>query len=172
MGLYNGYHFSTRTNHGDEIYCDNCGCEIFSGHPVVDGGYKRFCSMRCAREYADMNPLTSSSSGCFITTATCKSHNLPDDCHELTSLRAFRDNFMKKDEKMMAEVMEYYEIAPKICSNIDKLENSSEIYDSIWSEYLRDAVDSVDAGENQKAYEIYKNMVFDLKKRFLEEENV
>ena len=170
MGTYNGYYFDDSHILGpqfDNFYCDNCGCYIPPGHRYTTGGNRHFCGIRCFREWADMNPR---SDGCFITTATCKSRNLPDDCHELTTLRAFRDNFMKKDNEMKSEVMEYYEIAPSICSKIDRLENSSEIYDSIWKDYLCGAVDAVDAGDNLKAHEIYKSMVLDLKSRFLNEE--
>ncbi len=105
--------------------------------------------------------------GCFITTATCQSRNLPDDCHELTSLRNFCDTFMKKDELMKSEVEEYYRIAPTICKNIDSKDDSAEIYESIYQKWLKNAVSACDSGEKQKAHDIYKEMVFELKKSFL-----
>ena len=104
--------------------------------------------------------------GCFITTATCQSRHLPDNCHELETLRKFRDTFMRKNPEMEAEVKEYYQIAPVICENISRQKNSKEIYDSIWRDYLKSAVSAVDNGENQKAHDIYKKMVLDLKERW------
>lgn len=121
----------------------------------------------CSAEQPDIDVNKLNNSNCFITTATCKSRNLPDDCHELTSLRHFRDTFMKKDDEMKKEVEEYYDIAPKICSNIDNCSNSTEIYENIWQTYLKSAVNFVDSGENEKAHSIYKQMVLDLKEKYL-----
>lgn len=73
---------------------------------------------------------------------------------------------MKKDSEIKAEVDEYYKIAPVICKNIDNLENSNEVYDSIRKLYLNDAVTAVDNQELQKAHDIYKKMVLDLKSKY------
>lgn len=105
--------------------------------------------------------------GCFITTATTRSRNLPDDCHELTTLRKFRDTFMKTNPIMNEEVLEYYEIAPKICSKIDKLSNANEIYEDIYQKWLKNAVQAVDENKNDKAYKIYKEMFLTLKENYL-----
>ena len=170
MAEYNG-HYYREAGSSSNGRCPVCG-DTFT---YSDGFYryvedkynnKKFCSLRCFKEYADLNPKDSSAGSCFITTATCKSKNLPDDCHELTTLRAFRDSFMKKDPDMRKEVEEYYEIAPVICSNIDKLENSDEIYDSIRNTYLNDAVSAVENNQLQEAHDIYKKMVLDLKEKF------
>jgi len=122
-------------------------------------GNRIYCSKKCKNNAPQGN--------CFITTATVKSRNLPDDCHELTSLRNFRDTFMKKDELMKEEVEEYYRIAPTICENIDKLSNSSEIYDEIYQKWIIDSVFACDSGDKQKAHDIYKEMVLELKERYL-----
>lgn len=168
MSEYKGHYYRECHCTGDNE-CHNCGGWIPSGTLYIeetDGARYKFCSLRCFREYADMHPIDTSVGSCFITTATCKSRNLPDDCHELTTLRAFRDTFMKKDPEMKAEVDEYYKIAPVICKNIDNLENSNEVYDSIRKLYLNDAVTAVDNQELQKAHDIYKKMVLDLKSKY------
>ena len=41
---------------------------------------------------------------------------------------------------MKDEVEEYYRITPTICKNIDKDTNSSEIYESIYQKWIKDAV--------------------------------
>lgn len=105
--------------------------------------------------------------GCFITTATCHSRNLPDDCHELTVLRNFRDTYMLRNDDMKLEVAEYYEIAPKICRKIDEQENSFGIYENIWRQWLQPAIDAIDDGKNETAYNIYKQMVLQLKSQYL-----
>lgn len=151
----------------DAFYCKWCGKVGMGNRSYGErprGWYNSyFCSRRCAQEYSESNP----SEGCFITTATCQKRHLPDDCHELMTLRAFRDTYMKNNLEMKAEVAEYYEIAPKICENISKMENSEDIYESIWQNHLLDAVAAVDAGENEKAHTIYKNMVLELKEKYL-----
>lgn len=164
---YNGHYYRETCCTADQE-CHNCGRWIFAGNHYIeetDHWYK-FCSLKCFKEYADMYPRDSSVGSCFITTATCKSRNLPDNCHELTTLRAFRDTFMKKDPEMKAEVEEYYKIAPVICKNIDNLKNSNEVYDSIRKLYLNDAVTAVDNQDLQKAHDIYKKMVLDLKSKY------
>ena len=151
--------------------CDWCGRSITRNHGGTPPGWhsgkgyrQYFCSIRCKREYEAAYPNTG---GCFITTATCQSRNLPDDCHELTALRKFRDTFMKTDGNMKVEVEEYYKIAPVICENINKQENSSEIYEQIYQKWLKDAVLACDNNETEKAYNIYKDMVLELKDLYL-----
>ena len=135
----------------------------------VFGSRKDFCSQKCAYEWADAEGKSHSdvsSVDCFITTATCKSRNLPDNCHDLTVLRMFRDTYMKADEQMSKEVDEYYLKAPVICSKIDKLENSAELYEEIYQNYIKPAVAAVEAGENDKAHEIYSKMFLSLEEKY------
>lgn len=114
----------------------------------------------------------SSDGKCFITTAVCKSMNLPDDCYELTEFRKFRDTFMNESEEMQNEVKEYYEIAPKICLAIDRTaDNPKEVYSYILSAYLKPALHAIETGSNQEAHDIYRNMVFDLKSSYIDEES-
>lgn len=62
--------------------------------------------------------------------------------------------------------LEYYEIAPIICQNIDKKQNSSEIYENIYEKWLKSAVLAVDEGKNEEAHDIYKDMVLSLKSEY------
>lgn len=160
-----------RCEDGYVFSCDWCGRAVIkrsATRPVgwIQGRYSHqdFCCIRCKKEYEAACPNTG---GCFITTATCQSRNLPDDCHELTALRKFRDTFMKTDGNMKVEVEEYYKIAPVICENINKQENSSEIYEQIYQKWLKDAVLACDNNETEKAYNIYKDMVLELKDLYL-----
>jgi len=107
--------------------------------------------------------------GCFITTAVCKTLQKPDGCAELTQFRNFRDTYMQATEEMCGEVLEYYEIAPKICAEIEKTgkEAASEKYRAIWEASLKPAFEALDRGDKRKAHDIYKNMVIGLKKELL-----
>ncbi len=135
------------------------GNQVWMVKGVSYRGKKWFCSEKCKTEYKNEH--------CFITTAVCKSRNLPDDCHELTALRHFRDTYMRNNAEMEAEVREYYEIAPKICESIVSLSNSGEIFDSIYQKWLKSAVNAVDNGNSEQAHSIYKDMVLSLKKEYL-----
>lgn len=110
----------------------------------------------------------SNKGGCFITTAVCKTLQKPDNCEELTRFRQFRDTFMRSSPEMEAEVEDYYEIAPKICAEIDKGGKASEKYAAIWETSLKPAFEALENGENQKAHDIYKEMTLSLKAAYLE----
>jgi hypothetical protein len=75
---------------------------------------------------------------------------------------------MQETPEMHGEVHEYYHIAPKICAEIEKAEDSgAKTYTEIWEKYLKPAVDAVERRENQTAHDIYKQMVLDLKRQYL-----
>lgn len=58
-------------------------------------------------------------SGCFLTSAACQYCGLPDDCHELQTLRAFRDGYLAEVPGGPELVQRYYEIAPAIVARLD-----------------------------------------------------
>lgn len=114
------------------------------------------------------NDYSSGEGGCFITTAVCKTFGKPDDCYELTAFRNFRDTFMQQSEVMKKDVLEYYRIAPAICSKIsESKEQANSIYTDIWNNSLSKALKEIEMGNNENAYKIYKDMVLDLKKKNL-----
>jgi phage tail tape-measure protein len=94
--------------------------------------------------------------GCFITTAVCLSGNRPDDCHELTTLRNFRDTCMYRNHP--EDIKQYYEEAPTIVSSISMREDAARIFAQMDRDYIQPAVAAVEAGEYVIAYEIYKNL--------------
>ena len=107
--------------------------------------------------------------GCFITTAVCDMMGKPDDCIELKKFRHFRDTYMQTTEEMRNEVLEYYEIAPKICAEIEKEGEkvASYKYHAIWETSLKLAFEALERGNEREAYDVYKNMVLGLKKELL-----
>lgn len=126
--------------------------------------YENFCNnyengySRCPHMKGDNN-----SSSCFITSACVKAKHLPDDCHELTALRAFRDNWLANQPGGKEAIEEYYAIAPGIVDAICKKTDAQQRFDSLYADFIVPCVALVDAGENEKAYEAYREMVEKLK---------
>lgn len=76
---------------------------------------------------------SSGSSGCFLTTACCEYHGLPDDCEELSVMRKFRDDFLMKNQIGAELVHSYYKIAPEIVEKINEKENREDIYRELFN---------------------------------------
>ena len=103
-----------------------------------------------------------SSSGCFITTATCSFLHKPDDCDELETMRAFRDRYLKTSEDGDCLVKEYYRIAPVIIQRIDAHENREAVYNRLYTHYLIPSLNAIRIGDAKNARNIYIQMVLDL----------
>lgn len=103
---------------------------------------------------------------CFITTAAGCALNKGRDCEELNFLRRFRDEHIKTSVEGQALVAEYYNIAPKIIEKIDLEEEASMIYAKLWTDYIVPSVKEIQAGNWQKAQDIYVVMVVDLSRKY------
>lgn len=103
---------------------------------------------------------------CYITTAICRYQKKEDDCYELTMLRAFRDNYMKKQNNGESLINEYYEIAPQIVAKIDVSGKQDIIYPRIWEMYLKPCLTKLEQGENEACMKLYKDMVNNLKEEY------
>jgi hypothetical protein len=106
------------------------------------------------------------SSKCFITTACVEAEGLPDDCEELTILRAFRDGFMSSLPNGAALISEYYNIAPRIVARISTEPDAEIIFASLY-ESVSTSADMVKAGKNDEAMRTYVTIVSDLKEKYL-----
>jgi len=104
---------------------------------------------------------TSGGGGCFLTSACCRYKGLPDDCAELTALRAFRDGYLMQSEEGKQLVEEYYRIAPAIVEEIDKRTDKDAIYERIYSA-IRNIMAVVEQGEKDEAVRLYRSMVIDV----------
>ncbi|MBD2440138.1 DUF4157 domain-containing protein [Nostoc sp. FACHB-110] len=105
--------------------------------------------------------------GCFITTACVESKGLPDDCYELTTLRAFRDTYMRTVPYGESLISHYYEVAPKIVAHIQKQPHTQEILADLY-ERITEAVRLIEAGENQVALQYYCALVRELEEEYLQ----
>ena len=102
---------------------------------------------------------------CFLTTACVEHAGLPDNCHELTTLRSFRDNYMRSLPNGDTLISDYYENAPRIVSLIQLSEKRNEILDGILTN-VKEAVSHIENGSDEDALRVYGEMYTGLKQEF------
>jgi hypothetical protein len=107
------------------------------------------------------------SGGCFITTATLSAIGKSDDCPELSTLRAFRDNWLAKQENGKNLISDYYHYAPEIVKAIDSRQDYQEIYSLLWEQCIQPCLRLIKDGRNEEAKAVYSKTVIELKNRFL-----
>jgi hypothetical protein len=103
---------------------------------------------------------------CYITTAVCRTFGKPDDCYELSLLRDYRDGYLASQENGEELIRMYYDQAPSIVKHIDRRDNASEIYRSIWDTYLSECIGMIENGELENCRDLYIRMVEDLRKEY------
>ena len=110
---------------------------------------------------------TESSGGCYLTTACVTYRGMDDDCEILTKLRAFRDGYMASRDGGKKDIVQYYDVAPRIVEAIDKLgENARRsAYDGIFN-VISECVTMIDSGDNEGAYAAYKGMALELESQY------
>lgn len=117
-------------------------------------------AMRAAPVVTDtvMGPTTTKTKAkkCFITTAVCQRLGRPDDCIELETLRAFRNQYVLQYHPK--DVISYYTHAPKVVEALDKLPGAVEIYNRFDWKYIQPAVAAINTGNFEEAYQIYKKL--------------
>jgi len=106
------------------------------------------------------------SSGCFLTSACVEAKGLPDDCRELTVLRSFRENYLRKLPEGSAEIAEYYFVAPRIVSCIKQRADAMAIFALIYENLIVPCVEMIECGENEKAHKLYRDTVEQLKLQY------
>lgn len=84
-------------------------------------------------------------------------------CYELEVLRRFRDQWVSHHDNGEKEIGIYYEIAPKIVDKLRQHENSKEIYAWIYKEMIQKCVRYIENGDDEAAYQLYKEMSYKLK---------
>lgn len=104
------------------------------------------------------------SGGCFLTTACMKKQTIEfdDNCHELQTLRWFRDQHVKQ-----IDIDHYYSVAPKIVDIIDQLPNSDFIYKEIYDSVISVCVKAIENKEYELAYSTYMRAVKELENTYL-----
>ena len=110
----------------------------------------------------EVSPTTTESSGCFITSAVCTALQKPDDCEELMTLRAYRDNIKSSGLDISMLIAEYYRVAPLIVSCIDEDAQASEIYRNLWNNEISETYRLVKEGKYYEATLCYVKMTVNL----------
>lgn len=106
-----------------------------------------------AETVASINASANSGGGgCYITTAVCRSLNLPDDNRILKTLRKFRDEYCGGKPGLKV----YYATAPAIVRAIDARKDSAECYRQLLRRYILPACRMIESGFNDSAYRIYR----------------
>lgn len=119
------------------------------------------------KQDAVSKPSSTTNSGCYITTAVCKTENKPDNCYELEMFRKFRDNWLKKQLDGENLIAEYYDTAPRIIKCIDASNNPEIIYTEIKEKFLKPCLEFIQHGEMNKCKDTYIEMVRMLQKKYL-----
>lgn len=147
------------TFRSNDFYCTK------KGDYVNSDVYYRYC-----RNYDyDDCPIykgDTSSGGCYLTSACVEAKGLPDDCMELTTLREFRDNWLKKQPGGLAEVAEYYATAPKIVEKINGLPNAKIIWTEVYKNLVLPCVDMIHKGEMEETHKIYRDYSLKLAQQY------
>lgn len=142
-----------------------CGCCMnfeFEGNHCK--GYCRY--YKCyywpddsCRHYEEVEHT--SGSGCFLTTACCQHKGLPDDCHELQTLRKFRDEKLMTTDFGKEMIRRYYRDAPEIVEKLDTRPDKGEIYGRVY-EKICQIVELAENGNDGQATIEYLLMTYDL----------
>lgn len=111
---------------------------------------------------------TPSSSSCFLTSACIEAKGLADDCEELTALRRFRDEWLRKQSGGAEEIEEYYRIAPEILSAIHQREDCGRILDELYEKLVAPCVKMIRQEQYAEARALYRETVMKLKEEYLD----
>lgn len=103
---------------------------------------------------------------CFITTAVCEYLGKDDDCVELNTLRAYRDNWLKFQPGGRELIAEYYNIAPLIVSRLKASPQYAVCCEMLWDEYITPCLCMIAKGEYEDCKQKYIDMVSYMQNRF------
>lgn len=102
---------------------------------------------------------------CFLTTACVERAGLPDDCHQLTVLRTFRDNYIGTLPDGLPMLAEYYRLAPAIVQAVSQSSERDAVLAEVFAS-VNDAVELIEIGSYSQALSRYQSMFSDLKQRY------
>lgn len=121
-----------------------------------------------AYDEGQANHESQTKSGCFLTTACVNYAGLADDCHELTVLRKFRDDYVARRANGTDYLAEYYQVAPKIVCQIDRDPERDAVLASIFSQ-VTEAVRLIESGDFEGTFQCYRKMFEGLEQRYYAE---
>lgn len=104
-------------------------------------------------------------SKCYLTSACVEYRGLPDDCHELMVLRAFRDDWLMAQPGGPGIVEAYYCMAPALVDAIEASGLARLVYGRIYGVVLG-CVGSIEEGWHREALRDYAALVRTLQSAF------
>jgi hypothetical protein len=104
-------------------------------------------------------------SKCYLTSACVEYRGLPDDCHELMVLRAFRDGYLMAQPGGPGIVETYYGMAPALVDAIEASGLARLVYGRIYGVVLG-CVESIEQGRPGEALRDYAALVRTLQSAF------
>ena len=107
-------------------------------------------------DFGDRGDGGGGGAGCFLTTAAVDHMNEKDDGEVLSTLREFRDTYMKKNKEKSKDVAWYYDNAPKIVAAIDARQDAKTLYTKMYNRYIKKAYRQIKNGDLEEAYTTYK----------------
>lgn len=66
----------------------------------------------------------------------------------------------------MSDINLYYDVAPKIVANINKLPDSKAIWEKMYEDLVIPCIKLIDEGKNEETYILYKNTVAELLEKY------
>ena len=112
-------------------------------------------------------PENGSDDDCFFTTACARAKNLPDNCSELQTLRAFRDGWLKKQEEGPSLIEEYYTTAPEIVKAVNQREDADAVWNQLYDEMVIPCLTLIRIGMMKDALTLYRSWTQKLKAEYL-----
>lgn len=106
------------------------------------------------------------SGGCFLTSACVAAVGAPDDCALLTTLRSYRDTYVRERQDGESAIHEYYCIAPAIVRAINESGTGASEWPKIY-DTAKAAAALIDDGRLEDAFVIYQQMCVELKSKYL-----
>ena len=137
--------------------------------------YKGYCTYW--KKYVDPDSLErdcrhyesgdSGSGGCYLTSACVQARGLTDDCVELTTLRRFRDGYLRESAEGAADIEHYYASAPQIVQAINASADAETIWARVYDELVAPCVALIREGRMEDTYRHYKRYSLELESVYL-----
>ena len=143
-GIFGGYYCQK-----DEKYIDN-------------NTRNTYCDNSLNYRDCTIYKKSSSTGGCYLTTAMCNILGYEDNCRALDTLRSFRDSYMKKTPECLPLLEDYDLVGPKICEKLENDENKTRTAHIMLIEYITPAIICIKKNDYDNAIEIYKDMTLGL----------
>lgn len=129
--------------------------------------YRRYININdhaCSSYFIyDENRKNISSSNCYITTTMCNVLGFEDNCDYLTTLRNFRENYLKKDINLYPILFEYDIVGPSISKSIYSDSKNKNVCKSLLNNYIAPIVNMIKENKYIDAINKYKEMTNNLK---------